>query len=211
MRFFVIIPLLLLSAPAWSQRVSVAFKVGVPFDDSRYSLGTGYTSYQDHGRWTLGPAVELQIWRDLSIEASALYRQSRSGYSGTFNLLGQPNGQWFYMSETRSHAWDFPVLLKYRFGKKAIRPIVGVGYSWTRETQESSYSQFCVDSSAGCDAGTNSAVAGQSTYTQVRHGPAASVGAEIRIRRYKITPELRYTRLNRPADDRFTILVGFGF
>lgn len=208
MRFFVIIPLLLLSAPAWSQRISVAFKAGVPFDGSRYSLGTGYAAYQDHGRWTLGPAVELQIWRDLSIEASALYRQSRSGFSDTFNFAGQMNGQLFFMSETRSHAWDFPVLLKYRIGTKAIRPILGAGYSWTRESNEVNSTQFCV---GNCDPGNSYAVAGQSTYTQVRHGPAASVGAEIRIRRYKITPELRYTRLNRPADNRFTILVGFGF
>src|SRR5579863_6535197 len=116
--------------PMWSQTFMVGLKAGVPF--SSY-FETGLTGSLHGGaqyssatrRYTLGAAAELRLTRAFGFEVDALYH--RLGYAGLIHFFDSANGNYSNSSiHVTGNSWDFPLLLKYRFGR-LVRPYVAGG------------------------------------------------------------------------------------
>ena len=101
--------LLLLAAPSFAQHLHFGLKGGVPFNDL---VESGGRISNLSSRWTLGPMLELDLPLGLGVELNALYR--RVGYSD--------------VQDNTAGAWDFPLLLKYRFPGIVARPYVSGGW-----------------------------------------------------------------------------------
>ncbi len=168
--------LLLLAAPSFAQHLHFGLKGGMPLNDLVESDGrvTNLPS-----RWTLGPMLEVDLPVGLGIEFNALYR--RIGYN---DLLDNTAG-----------AWDFPLLLKYRFPGIVARPYVAGGWVFRN-----------IGDIPRLSAGSN--------------GVAFSGGVRFSIPVIQISPEIRWTRWQDaqagPAAvlgsrNQFEVLVGLTF
>jgi hypothetical protein len=140
-------------------------------------------------RYAVAPAVELLLPYGFGLEFNALY--SRFGYrSARADLLGGS-----YVTVARANVWEFPIL-----GKKRIGPIYGlIGYAPRRMT------------GSAHTHGSNVLLGGPRRdydYTgelplHTTHGVVAGGGMEFARGRFRITPEVRYTRWNRDPIDMF--------
>src|SRR5438046_1636649 len=131
MRHFTL--LLLAAAIAPAQIVSVGIKAGIPATDA-LPHESSYTTLLDTSRWTLGPTVEIRLIYGFSLEADALYRGYRlqqAFASPEFVQDGVTYPPSFSSFRSDAKVWDFPVLLKYRFGSRAKRPFLDAGYTWS--------------------------------------------------------------------------------
>lgn len=124
----------------------------------------------------VGPFVEVNLWRRLSVEANAIPRKYRlltrfTNVAGTlppnFNISDQPS--------QISNFWEIPVLAKYRFhspltsARISLQPFVGLGSSF-RTTKE------------------------VGAWRLSKLGGTAAAGVEFRWRQLRLAPELRFTR-----------------
>ena len=98
--------LLLSALPACAQNFLFGLKTGIPLT----SLVSGYRS-ETH-RYTLGPVIEMELPRGLSVEADLLYK--RIGFPGN----------------REAGRWELPLLLKYRVTEKRINPFFEAGASF---------------------------------------------------------------------------------
>jgi hypothetical protein len=118
-------PLILLAfgaISAFSQPVGFGVKGGVPLTDffsTVQSLNGGYNSTTK--RYIVGPTLELRLPAGFGIEVDALYR--RFNYEGNNVLVDVFNS-------TTGNAWEFPLLVKYRFQGKLVRPYLDAGVAW---------------------------------------------------------------------------------
>jgi hypothetical protein len=158
--------------------------VAVPSPGGGITFENGTTTYSGLKSFLIGPTVEFALPKALSLEVDALYHPLR--YFGETTLDGT-----LVHSSTFNDAitWEFPVLAKYKFPVRAIKPFVETGPSF-RLPQE-----------------VNAALA---TY-----GITAGAGVEAHLRGIKIAPVFRYTHW---ASDRtgatqnqVEVLVGFSF
>jgi hypothetical protein len=120
--------------------------------------------YSTSERYIVGGMVEVQLPRDWSVEVDGLYHPLRIE-----NARLYPDGTSTFGSPLPVFAYEFPVLAKYRFRWGAWRPFVEAGPSFR--------------------------VAGNlnGTYPSP-YGVAAGVGAEARLGKFRIAPEVRYIR-----------------
>lgn len=119
-------------------------------------------------RLIVGPTVEFQLPRRLSVEVDALYRPVSSKTTivqtgGTSQIIVIP----VQFGEYSAVTWEFPVLLKQRFAWKGTAPFVGVGPSFRRPQSYSFSSPY---------------------------GAVAGAGIEIPWGPARISPTVRYTR-----------------
>lgn len=170
--------LLILSAfCVCAQPFSLGVKVGLPLNDfinTVSSSNPAVTANTD--RFIVGPMAEVHLPLGLGIEANALYR--RFSYSFT-NGLGVSAG---------SSAWEFPIVAKYRFPTRIVRPYVEAGVAW--------------DHVSGISAsffGSNITVNQNNTVT----GAVIGFGAEVKLPVIRISPEIRYTRW---TDQHFNVV-----
>ena len=182
------------------------------------NIGTGPISVTsaDTGRWTVGPTAEVKIYRRFSLELDALYRSYRNTSVFVFSGPLTPGGdtvQFESAAKNETHVWDLPVLLKYRFTAGRWRPFLDAGYQW-------SFSSSDVRSNLTCLSGPNTCSgvplpfgpSSGTTSTDVARGPAAGAGVEIKVGKFKLAPEVRYTHLsNAPNANQVTVLAGFTF
>lgn len=197
---------------ASAQTLSFGIKGGIPRGEpTRANLFGGLSlSYVDPGRWTIGPTAELRLPFQFAIEADALFRTYRLGSAGTYQL-GPDLQPLFYLTKQDAKVWDIPLLLKYRLPGKTMRPFITAGGNLSRLTTETSAAQSC-SQDAQCYPPNFPQWSGQSiSYTRWRHGFVGGLGAEYALKRVKIAPELRYTRMSDPNANQLTILVGFTF
>ena len=214
MRFLVLFLFAAAIAPA--QIVSVGVKAGIPATDALPNQPS-YNTLLDTGRWTIGPTVEVRLPYGLSLEADALYRGYRLQQSLAFPEVVQDGVTYppfFNSSRSDTKVWDFPVLLKYRFGPRTIRPFVDAGYTWSHSTSDVTSSLTCLGTEAAC----NSSPLNSYFYTLAHinttaapSGPTAGVGVEFKLGRFKLAPEVRYTHFSNPTVNQVTILAGFTF
>ena len=129
MRLWVI---LLAGAPlALAQPFSFGVKGGVPPTDflsaTNYSGGLGY--FPTTNRYIVGPEAELRLPFGFGVEFDALYRHLN--YT-SFHIGSNPIGSVDFLvnSSTTSGAWEFPLLAKYHFPTKIVRPYVAAGIAW---------------------------------------------------------------------------------
>jgi len=208
-----LIALNLLAQSAPSLSVSAGFKIGSPVNDPSGRSSTFSTYVQS--RWTGGPTVELHLpWR-FSVELNALHRSYRSNSSFPFRLAPDVNA-YTTANVHNTNAWDFPLLLKYRFQAGSIRPFVSAGHFWTRESSEASVFYFCSGPQGSCrpaDYPLPDLIGGQYHSTATQRGPVGGAGIEFKTRHVMISPEVRFSRptYGYPRDNRFTALVGFTF
>ena len=196
-----------------AQSVSAGFKLGAPLTEP-YTYLPNFSTFTQ-GRWTGGPTVELHLPYRFSLELDALYRNSHSSFSYPFSL--GPNSNAYVTSSTqKTNAWDFPLLLKYRFRVAMLHPFISGGYQWTRQSNDGISSYTCTGPQGSCkpaDYPFPTPSGGRFQNVFVRHGPAAGAGLDFKTRYVTISPELRFTRPTNSGrnDNNFTALVGFTF
>jgi hypothetical protein len=120
--------------------------------------------YSASEHYIVGGMVELRLPKDWSIEVDGLFHPLRYDLG-----LLLPNGTLSGGSPSPVITWEFPVLAKYRFRGRSWRPFVEAGPTFR---------------TAGNLNGTNPS----------HYGLAAGVGAETRVGRLRIAPEVRYIR-----------------
>ena len=113
--------LLLIGGAALAQPFSAGMKAGLPLTDSLNMVQGDSTAATN--RYLFGPEVEVRLPHGLSIEFDALYRHfSYTNYEAfagsTITTIGS------------SGNWEFPMVAKYRFRTKIVRPYVEAGVAW---------------------------------------------------------------------------------
>jgi hypothetical protein len=164
------------AASAWAQPFSAGVKVGLPLTDFIHTVSE--QSSTTTNRYLVGPTAELHLPFHLGIEVDALYRHFN--YQNVFG-----SGINAVTSVNTAGAWEFPVLLKYRFSGKLARPYVSAGVAWNK------ISGLTNTLSQSVASGTIVNPSGQknSATTGFVMGAGLDVHAIVHI-----MPELRYTR-----------------
>ena len=176
--------LLLLSAvcslSALAQPIGLGVKIGVPLTDPYKDVST-FTS--DTKKYIVGPMIELRLPAGLSIEGDALY--NKTDLSGPLSAASSLIG-----SVVNADSWEFPVLLKYKFGPKtpgfSIRPYAEAGASFRYITGLSDLPAFITNGNGVDKNNTGFTIGG---------------GVEFKALFLRVSPEFRYTHW---GSDTFT-------
>jgi len=158
--------LLLTATAAFCQPFSAGVKVGLPLTDFLNTVN-GTTSSTTN-RYLVGVTAELHLPLGLGVEGDAIYR-----HFDYQNIIGSTTSA----ATTTGSAgnWEFPLLLKYRFPAKIVRPYVDAGIAWDTLT------------------GVSKSVANLSPAKNTTTGFVMGVGLDMHFIIH-ILPELRYTR-----------------
>lgn len=120
------------AVPALAQRFQLGLEAGVPMTEyfragflpfpggggAQYSAGTR--------RYTVGLSTEWHLYDGLGFEVGVLYK--RMGYAYNENSFSSSSGvQSTIVYDVKGSSWDFPIMMKYRFGRSR-RPYVSGGY-----------------------------------------------------------------------------------
>ena len=114
-----------------------------------------------------GAMFDVQFRGKFSLEVDGI-SESLKGTSRT-TVTGTPSAPTLLPGsfEFSVHEWKFPLLAKYRFDTGQIKPFAELGPSFRIPPGGSSYAHY---------------------------GATAGLGVELRVRRLKIAPAIRYTR-----------------
>lgn len=152
---------------AVAQPLSAGLKIGVPLTDFINTVSS--QSFTTTNRYILGPTVELHLPAGFGVEFDILYRHYR--YSEILGAVGSA-----LTSSTTTGAWEFPLLLKYRFPTRVVRPYVDAGVSWDKLS------------------GLTSTFSGSGLQNNTTMGAVLGGGLDIHLLIVHILPEVRYTR-----------------
>jgi len=164
------------AAAASAQPFSAGVKVGLPLTDFVNTV-SGESSTVTN-RYLVGPTAELHLPFGLGIEVDALYR-----HFNYQNVIG--SGLNALTSLNSTGAWEFPLLLKYRFHGELARPYVDAGVAWDTlsgltTTVANSASNLTLVNPSG-------------EHNSFTTGFVMGAGLDIHLVVH-IMPELRYTR-----------------
>ena len=120
-----------------------------------------YTSI--FNKWAVGGVIDLDLPFGLGTELD-LMREGNSGYS-----IGSLT--------TSAGAWQFPLLLKYKFGKGPVRPYVGAGIAFRHLSELKQLGDPTL----------------LFTQSQGSRGFVFEGGVRFNLKLIKLAPELRYT------------------
>jgi len=154
----VIILLAALALGVQAQSVHFGIKGGMPLNDAIDAAGSFKSDFR---HFTLGPMVDVWLPGGIGVEVNALHK--KPGYTLSDGTATENHS---------ASAWEFPLLLKYRFPGEALRPYIAGGYSFR---------------SIGDMARLNRSGS---------HGVALGAGLLLDFKLVKISPEIRYTRWN---------------
>ena len=184
MRLWVIF---LAGAPlALGQPFRFGLKGGVPptdFLSATNSGGLGY--FTTTNRYIVGPEAELRLPFGFGVEFDALYRHlNYTNFRNSVDVLLD--------SSTTSGAWEFPLLAKYRFPTKIVRPYVAAGMAWDRLSGVTqTITQTVIPTGVtSTSRPSNPAELGDKTV----NGFVAGFGVDLHLLFLDISPEIRYTR-----------------
>lgn len=130
-----------------------------------YANGNASLAYSTSKHWIAGGTLEARLPLHLSMEVDALYHELEF----TQALYEKSNGTLNSVSPASVVTWEFPLLAEYRFAFPLVKPFVGAGPAFR---------------SAGNLNGTNPS----------DNGFAAVLGAELRVWKLRIAPQIRYLR-----------------
>jgi opacity protein-like surface antigen len=171
--------LLLTAGAAFSQPFSFGIKGGLPLTDFVDAVNSqNFTASAYTNRYLIGPTAELRLPFGLGVEFDILYRHF--GYATT-GLIAGPTST-VVAKDTTSGAWEFPLLAKYRFKGKLLRPFVDAGVSWDKL---SGLSQTIRNAAS---TGSVSELSNSSTIGYVLGG-----GIDVKVILIHLSPEIRYT------------------
>lgn len=115
----------------------------------------------------------------------------------------------------KSRALDVPLLLKYHLldRRKTVVPFISGGFQWTNEFRSVTSLGNCFGPQGSCDVPGIPSVPSinRLDYTVYRKGPVAGAGVDMKTRHVTITPEIRYTHLDRSKLNQVAAMVGFTF
>lgn len=168
--------LILFAASAWAQPFSAGVKVGLPLTDFINTVNGQSNTVTN--RYLVGPTAELHLPFGLGIEVDALYR-----HFNYQNVIG--SGASALVNVNTAGAWEFPLLLKYRFPGKLARPYIDAGVAWDRITGLTSTVKQSVSS------GTVANPSGETNSNTTGFVMGAGLDLHFIIH---VLPELRYTR-----------------
>jgi hypothetical protein len=178
--------ILLAAAPlAVAQPFTFGIKGGVPLTDFLSATSSGNLGYfTTTNRYIVGPEAELHLPFGFGVEFDALYRHLN--YTNFFN-----GADILVNTATTSGAWEFPLLAKYRFPGKVVRPYVAAGVAWdTLSGLGQTITQTVISTQVTSTSKTSSpAELRNNTVT----GFVAGVGIDIHLLFLHISPEIRYT------------------
>lgn len=178
--------LLFTSAAAFCQPFSFGIKGGLPMTDFVDAVnGQNFTASAYTNRYIIGPTAELRLPFGLGVEFDVLYR--RFGYSSS-GLLGGITSTITNKTTTGS-AWEFPLLAKYRFQGKLVRPFVSAGIAWDKLSGLTQDVHTIVAGVTNSSSGTPTELHNDTTRGFVMGG-----GVEVKALVIRISPEVRYTR-----------------
>ena len=187
-------PLLLLvlgATSAFSQPFSFGVKGGVPLTDfidaaTSTNQTNGIFGFATHtNRYIVGATGELRLPFGLGVEVDALYRHL--DYQSSLQTSTTTTS-----SSTTANAFEFPVLVKYRFGPKVIHPFVDGGVAWdTLQGLTQAVRTTVLNVTGSSSSSTSSPSQLQNTTTR---GYVLGGGLDIKFLVIHIQPEVRYTR-----------------
>ncbi|MGH9632030.1 MAG: outer membrane beta-barrel protein [Bryobacteraceae bacterium] len=174
------------SSGAFAQPISVGVKAGLPLTDAfDVASGEDREYFSDTKRYIVGPQVELRLPAGFGIEFNALY--TKLEFSSVSRVAGSALN-----SFTDANSWEFPLLLKYKFGGPsvgvaAVRPFVDVGASFRRLSDITQIGDFITG-------GPREDEAVPELRDKNSTGFVIGGGLEIRALFLRISPEFRFTR-----------------
>ncbi len=162
--------------------------------------------------YTIGPAVEIRLWRHIRAEVDGFYSRAVFDYTSVrFNKFDSNSD--FADLKYAVDRVDMPVLVKYEFvERRRFHLFAGAGVStlYSRDKVLQGIADAAVPGGGpGFSAppyvvNPSSASIGVVAVRAVRMGPAFSAGIETSIGRHRASAEIRYTRypgdsINAPA------------
>jgi hypothetical protein len=127
--------------------------------------------------------VELRLPFHLGVEFDALY--NRLDYSSTASLVDALN-----QTSTRANSWQFPLLLKYRFGRGPVRPYLDGGPSFRSITGVKQIANLVVFPARQTTSSTSNPPELRKKFTA---GFAFGGGIDVHALFLHISPEIRFT------------------
>jgi hypothetical protein len=123
--------------------------------------------FANQAPFIVGPYLELRLPLQFSVEVAALYNSAP--FASNIGITG-------------GSTWQFPLVAKYKLLKGPVRPYIEAGASFSRI---SSYSSASEDFSHQLNYGYLLRLS--------NYGPSLGIGAEVKLRFLRISPEIRYT------------------
>ena len=208
MRPLILFSLVLTGGAALAQPFSAGIKAGLPLTSLLDNLQPVDTTTITN-RYLFGPEVEVRLPHGLSIEFDALYRHfSYTNYeafaSSTITTVGS------------SGNWEFPLVAKYRFPSKIVRPYVEAGVAWNLLSGLKNTS-----SATPCSVVCENTNYPPTTDSRTTAGVVVGAGIDIHAGVMHLAPEVRYTRWAQQyfsldgdlssSQNQVEFLVGFTF
>ncbi len=183
----------LFSVAAFAQPFTFGVKVGAPASDALNTVQSGTINFHSYtNRYLIGPTGEIHLPFGLGVEVDALYRHYNFQTVGSLGpsspnspLPGAPGST--ITTAGKTSAWEFPVLLKYRFPTRIVRPFLDAGIAW--DTLQGFKQAITIVSPVPITAPSN--------YNQPSHSTTTGVvlggGLDIHVPFVHVSPEIRYT------------------
>ena len=173
------------AAAALSQPFSIGVKGGMPMTDFVNAASSGrFTASTVTNRYIAGPTAELRLPFGLGVEVDVLYRHFRYGTTG---LIGVGSS---IATDTSTGAWEFPLLAKYRFKGKHLRPFLDAGVSWDKISGLTQAAKSVVNNVATASTTSNPF----ELKDGVTRGFVLGAGLDVKALVIHISPEVRFTR-----------------
>ncbi|MEO8371505.1 MAG: outer membrane beta-barrel protein [Candidatus Solibacter sp.] len=208
--------LFLTAAAAFSQPISFGVKGGMPMTDFIDAASSGkFTASTVTNRYIVGPTVELRLPFGLGVEADVLYRHFNYRSAG-ITAIGANAAS--IVTDTSSGAWEFPLLAKYRFKGKLVRPFIDAGVSWDKISGVTQAVKTIVNNVTSSSTTSNPF----ELQDGVTRGFVLGAGIDLKVLVIHISPEVRFTRwgakhfidpagLINSKQNQAEFLVGFTF
>jgi len=207
--FFVLILPSILSAQIFSFGVKGGLPLTPTYDSqlegSRFFDGTVIFEMK---RYAFGPTVEAGLPFGFRLEVDGLYQHVRTtaASAGAF-----PTGALTFQA-TSATAWEIPMLLKRRFGRRTFAPYAAVG-STLRHIGDLSANEWIIPTFPGYSPSFSNAV--YPSGEPIRAGITAAGGVSIKTGFLRFEPELRYTHWTSDhflaTTEQLDFLVGITF
>ena len=198
---------LTVTAAGSAQLIGLGVKVGTSLNDVDVALDPQH-AWQSDTPFIFGPQFELRLPAGFAIELDALYTNLKLKPA---SIAATVTG----LNTFDTDSWEFPIMLKKKFGKGALKPFILTGASFRRLTDIRNVGSFITGNTRERN---TSDLDGRSSTGFVLGG-----GLEVKLLFLRISPEIRWTRwgtesftqglhdvfqLNR---NQAQVLVGFGF